>query len=173
MIIISNYFDFTRIARGNVESDGLNILVCGNTFTDLPNSYPTIEVNDYLNKSGHNSGLAEENKEGDEDFPKNLPDKVTKMANDSDIIVLLVSPIGGVATEIPIMATAYPEKTIFCVRKNDKVGSMIEGYICGNDKTKLIYETKEQLFELLHEELRSRKLIIRVKRRLADKLNRG
>ena len=170
MIVITNYFDFTRIARDNVENEGLDVLVCGNTFTDYSNPYPTIEVNDYLKKSGHNSSLAEENKEGDEDYPKNLPDKVTRMANDCDIVVLLVSPIGGVATEIPIMATAYPEKTIFCIKKDDKVGSMIEGYICGNDKTKLVYETNEQLFELLHEELRSRKLIIRVKRRLVDRL---
>ncbi len=59
---ITNYFDLARIARGNVDKDALDILVCGNTYTDYPNPYPTVAVNKYLQNSGHNSSLAEENK---------------------------------------------------------------------------------------------------------------
>ncbi|MBI2173082.1 MAG: hypothetical protein HYT73_02605 [Candidatus Aenigmarchaeota archaeon] len=129
MIIITNYFDIARLARGNVDSDSLDILVCGNTFTDLPNPYPTTQVNDYLKKSGHNSTLAEENNKED------------------------------------------PEKTIFCIKRGVPLGSMIDGWLCGSNKTKIEYDTAEELCELLHEELRERKLVLRVRKRLGVKLN--
>lgn len=167
-----NYFDFVRQARDNVDEDTLNILVCGSTITDPKNTYPTVELKDYLSKElKHVAVLVEDNDENDELLPKNIPPKTFQMANQSDVVVVLACSHGGTPSEISVLALAFAEKTIFCVKKGDVLGQTIEGWLLGDNITRMEYLDKTDLFNQLEYTLRERKLRLRMQKIVRSKLH--
>jgi nucleoside 2-deoxyribosyltransferase len=168
-----NYFDFVNDVRKRVTADGLSVLVLGSTFTECDKPYHTRELAEYLKSIGYDTHLVEDEKEDDNQHPMNLPIKMIRMANESDVVIMLVTNMGGTSIELPYIISLFRQKTIFLIRDGDELGCMVESHLSGSHTEKHKYDSKENLMSQAERCLTSFKLNRRLKETLIKQLKKA